>query len=369
MRSSGCRCSSTIRLTARQSFGSCCSLDDLHDARRVAAAINIPHYILNLERQFDEQVVSNFVARVRRGPDAAPLRALQQRPEVRGAREPRARIRRRRRGDRPLRAESIATTSTDRYRLKRGVDPAKDQSYFLFSLTQDQLARAVFPVGDRGKDAVRAYARARRLPVADKPDSQEICFVPDHDYAALRRKAVAGHRRGRAPSSTSRAECSARTPASTDSPSGSGRGSACRLRDRRARLRAGASRRRSARSSWDRRRRSSGRPSPCRGVNWIEPEPAASIRASVQIRHRHPAAPATVRVARRRPRGGRRSTRRRLPSRRDRPPSSTMASSSSAVGGSTRGSRGCKGCKSGSVQQGCKRFGSRISTRSILSNA
>src|SRR5262249_10868516 len=70
-----------------------------------------------------------------------------------------------------------------RFVLTRAVDPAKDQSYFLFSLTQEQLARAVFPVGSRPKDAVRAYARTHRLPVADKPDSQEICFIPDHDYA------------------------------------------------------------------------------------------------------------------------------------------------------------------------------------------
>jgi tRNA-specific 2-thiouridylase len=67
----------------------------------------------------------------------------------------------------------------------RGVDPSKDQSYFLFSLTQDQLAQAVFPVGDRPKEAVREYARRRRLPVAEKPDSQEICFIPDNDYAAF----------------------------------------------------------------------------------------------------------------------------------------------------------------------------------------
>src|SRR4029077_18083577 len=73
--------------------------------------------------------------------------------------------------------------ATGRYHLARGVDPAKDQSYFLFSLTQDQLARAVFPVGDRPKNAVREYARRRNLPVADKPDSQEICLCPDNDYA------------------------------------------------------------------------------------------------------------------------------------------------------------------------------------------
>ena len=70
--------------------------------------------------------------------------------------------------------------------LRRGVDNGKDQSYFLFSLTQEQLAGAVFPVGDLPKDEVRRYARRRRLPVADKPDSQEICFIPDNDYRFVR---------------------------------------------------------------------------------------------------------------------------------------------------------------------------------------
>ncbi len=69
--------------------------------------------------------------------------------------------------------------------LKRGVDPTKDQAYFLFSLTQDQLARAMFPLGDMSKDVVRDYARRYNLAVAEKPDSQEICFVPDDDYASF----------------------------------------------------------------------------------------------------------------------------------------------------------------------------------------
>src|SRR5437870_6348614 len=166
------------------SFGSCCSLDDLHDARRVAAAINIPHYIMNFERQFQAQVVSNFVSEYAAGRTPLPcahcnsdlkFATLAERAEALGA-------------------DAVATghyarvdrdRATGRHRLCRGVDAAKDQSYFLFSLTQAQLARAVFPVGDRPKDAVRQYARQRKLPVADKPDSQEICFIPDHDYAAF----------------------------------------------------------------------------------------------------------------------------------------------------------------------------------------
>src|SRR5437870_3196934 len=166
------------------SFGSCCTLDDLHDARQVAAAINIPHYILNFERQFEEQVVSNFVDQYAAG--RTPLPCAHCNSDLKFATLL----------DRALGfgADAVATGHYARverdpvagtYRLERGLDRGKDQSYFLFSLTQDQLARAVFPVGDRPKDAVRAYARRRRLPVADKADSQEICFIPDHDYAAF----------------------------------------------------------------------------------------------------------------------------------------------------------------------------------------
>src|SRR5215467_781684 len=146
------------------SFGSCCTIDDLHDARRVAAAIRIPHYILNFERQFDEQVVSNFVREYAAG--RTPLPCAHCNSDLKFA----TLVERARGFD----ADVVATghyacvdydAATGRYRLKRGVDAAKDQSYFLFSLTQDQLARAIFPVGDRPKGEVREYARRRRLPV------------------------------------------------------------------------------------------------------------------------------------------------------------------------------------------------------------
>src|SRR3954469_18594956 len=164
-----------------RTFGSCCTLDDLYDARRVAAAIDIPHYIVNLERQFDEHVVSNFVQEYVSG--RTPLPCAHCNSELKFST-----LLERACG---FGAERVATghyarvvydAGHERYLLKRGVDRAKDQSYFLFSLTQEQLARAVFPVGDLPKDAVRDYARRRNLPVADKPDSQEICFIPDHDY-------------------------------------------------------------------------------------------------------------------------------------------------------------------------------------------
>src|SRR2546426_9521361 len=131
----------------QRSFGSCCTLDDLHDARRVAAAINIPHYILNLERQFDEQVVSNFVGEYAAGRTPPPSAHCNSDLKF-------ATLLDRARG---FGADAVATGHYARvtraadgtYQLRRGVDGSKDQSYFLFSLTQAQLSRAIFPVGDR----------------------------------------------------------------------------------------------------------------------------------------------------------------------------------------------------------------------------
>jgi len=174
----------TTETDGTRGFGSCCSLSDLNDARRVAATLAIPHYVVNLERQFSEHVVSNFVQEYTAG--RTPLPCAHCNSDLKFATL----------AERALGfgADAVATghyarvdrdEATGRYRLRRGLDAAKDQAYFLFSLTQEQLAVAAFPVGDRTKEAVRAYARARRLPVADKPDSQEICFVPDDDYAAF----------------------------------------------------------------------------------------------------------------------------------------------------------------------------------------
>src|SRR5438874_4980290 len=166
------------------SFGTCCTLDDLHDARRVAHRLNIPHYIVNFEREFQRTVVANFVDEYAAGRTPIPCSHCNSDLKF-------ATLLDRARG---FNADVVATghyarierdEAAGRCLLKRGLDPSKDQSYFLFSLTQDQLARALFPVGDRDKDAVREYARLRRLPVADKPDSQEICFIPNDDYASF----------------------------------------------------------------------------------------------------------------------------------------------------------------------------------------
>src|ERR1700719_994254 len=140
-----------------RSLGSCCTLAALHDARRVAAAIDIPHYILNFERQFNEQVVSNFVSEYAAG--RTPLPCAHCNSDLKFAT-----LVDRAHG---FGADAVATGhyarvergADGRLELRRGVDPAKDQSYFLFSLTQDQLAGAIFPVGDLPKEEVRAYAR------------------------------------------------------------------------------------------------------------------------------------------------------------------------------------------------------------------
>src|SRR5918995_5020423 len=166
-----------------ESFGSCCTLDDLHDARRVATSIGIPHYILNFERQFEETVISNFVREYASG--RTPLPCAHCNSDLKFSTLL----------DRAIGfgAEHVATghyacveqRDDGRWLLKRSADRQKDQSYFLFSLTQSQLARARFPVGALTKPQVREEARRLGLEVAEKPDSQEICFVPSGDYAAF----------------------------------------------------------------------------------------------------------------------------------------------------------------------------------------
>jgi len=167
-----------------RAFGTCCTIDDLHDARRVAATLGIPHYIVNFEREFAETVISNFVSEYSSG--RTPIPCVHCNGDLKFAT-----LAGRAEG---LGADFVATGHYARVDLdpvtgtcvlKRGADPAKDQSYFLFTLNQEQLAHAMFPVGDLDKSAVRTHAREFGLAVADKPDSHEICFVASGEHATF----------------------------------------------------------------------------------------------------------------------------------------------------------------------------------------
>jgi len=162
--------------------GRCCSLDDVYDARRVAQSVGIPFYVVNFEDRFEQEVVAPFVADYVSGRTPIPcticnnLIKFDQFLDM----------------AKQVGAETIATghyarieknDATDRWLLRKGVDESRDQSYFLFGLTQDQLSRSSFPLGGMQKDEVRALAKKLNVPVADKGESREICFVPNGDYA------------------------------------------------------------------------------------------------------------------------------------------------------------------------------------------
>ncbi len=162
----------------------CCSLDDVYDARRVAEELGFPFYVLNLEQEFERDVVQPFIASYLSGETPIPCVACNSRLKFASLDKLAA----------SLGCEKVATghyarvefdETTNRYRLLRGLDAQKDQSYFLWELTQDQLSRALFPLGEMSKPDARAAARRNDLAIAEKAESQEICFVPDGDYAGF----------------------------------------------------------------------------------------------------------------------------------------------------------------------------------------
>lgn len=159
----------------------CCSLDDVYDAKAVARHLNFPHYVVNFEEQFESRVVRPFVDQYLAG--RTPIACTNCNTDVKF--EPLLRM------ARQIGAERLATghyarirknDETGRWELLRASDDSKDQSYFLWGLTQEQLSRSEFPLGELTKDDVRALARSVDLPVAEKPDSMELCFVPNGNY-------------------------------------------------------------------------------------------------------------------------------------------------------------------------------------------
>ena len=159
----------------------CCSLDDVYDAKAVAQYLNFPHYVVNFEEQFESRVVRPFVDQYLAG--RTPIACTNCNTDVKF--EPLLRM------ARQIGAERLATghyarirrnDRTGRWELLRALDDSKDQSYFLWGLSQDQLSRSDFPLGELTKEEVRALARRVNLPVAEKPDSMELCFVPTGNY-------------------------------------------------------------------------------------------------------------------------------------------------------------------------------------------
>jgi tRNA-specific 2-thiouridylase len=161
--------------------GRCCSLDDVYDARRVAETIGIPYYVVNHEERFERDVVQPFVQDYLSGRTPIPCSLCNNHLKF-----DQLLIVARQIGADTLATGHYARVEFDekrgRWLLKRPADLAKDQTYFLFGLTQEQLSRTIFPLGGMTKPAVRELARKHGLALAEKPDSQEICFVPGGDY-------------------------------------------------------------------------------------------------------------------------------------------------------------------------------------------
>ncbi len=162
-----------------ETFGTCCSLDDVYDARRVAESLDIPFYVVNFEKQFEKEVIDRFCDDYFNGRTPNPCvlcnQVLKFEILLRRARE--------------LQADYLVTghyaqlvQENGQVVLCKGVDRNKDQSYFLFTLTKEQMQYVRFPLGGMTKEEVRGHANRLGLKVAEKPESQDICFVPDGDY-------------------------------------------------------------------------------------------------------------------------------------------------------------------------------------------
>jgi tRNA-specific 2-thiouridylase len=272
--------------------GACCAGQDIHDARRVADMLGIPHYVIDAEQRFASAVMADFADSYAKGETPVPCVRCNQTVKF-------ADLTALARG---LGAERLATghyvrrlDGPDGAELHRAADPARDQSWFLFATTRDQLGFAMFPLGDMpDKAAVRDAAGRLGLPVAAKPDSQDICFVPAGDYTAVVR----------------RLRPDAAAPG--DIVTGDGRrlgrhdgvanytiGQGKRLG---AAAQAGGERQVVVALDPDRRRvvvgprEAGGRFVALREVNWLIPQPDTAMRCQVKLRARETPQPATVHV-------------------------------------------------------------------------
>ncbi len=178
-----------VSCAEKQFDKACCSIEAIDDARRVADRLGFPHYVLNFRDTFQEMVIDNFIEEYRRGRTPNPCVRCNRFVKFES-------LLTKARG---LGAEYVATghysrvvydDSIDRWRLKRGLDNSKDQSYALYSMSQYQLAHTLMPLGTMAKDDVRALAAKLGLNVAAKPDSQEICFVENKDYPGFLKQHV-----------------------------------------------------------------------------------------------------------------------------------------------------------------------------------
>ena len=275
--------------------GRCCSLDDVYDARYVAQHLGIPYYVLNFEAGFEEQVVQPFIEEYLAGRTPIPCTLCNNFIKFDQFIEMAEGV-----GAERIATGHYARISYDdpngRHQMRRSIDTAKDQTYFLFGLTQAQLARTLFPLGEYTKPQVRELARELGLPVAEKPDSQEICFVPNGDYAAFidayfAERGIAPERaRGEIVDTSGRVlgehdgvhrftvgqrkglRIASREPLYVISTSTADRRVVVGRNDDLLLARLSA-----------------------KDVNWVSiPAPAAPVRAEVKIRNKHVAAPATI---------------------------------------------------------------------------
>ncbi|MFC2163939.1 tRNA 2-thiouridine(34) synthase MnmA [Acidobacteriota bacterium] len=173
------------------SLKSCCGRGAIEDANRVASKLGIDHYLLDLKKPFEELVIADFLQEYRQGRTPNPCIRCNQyiKFDVLMKRASK------------LDANFLATghharieedKGTGRFQLKKGRDGEKDQSYFLYTMTQEQLSKILFPIGDLTKTEVRAKAEALGLPVAQRPESQEICFIPDNNYVRFLKERIPG---------------------------------------------------------------------------------------------------------------------------------------------------------------------------------